>query len=145
MHPEFDEAIVDAGAVPPLVELVRDGAPDAQEGRARALLNLAEFSDGHRSAIAHAGGIPPLTVLARDGTAGAREDAAQPVPVRKAKFAEIEKFERKKNGARAGARHVSWESGQLAAHTRVGRSVGKADLPSAALFMNARRCQSPCS
>ena len=75
--------IVDAGAVPPLVALVRDGAPDAQEGGTRALLNLAEFSDGHRrasehrSAIARAGGIPPLIVLARDGTAGAREDAAQ--------------------------------------------------------------------
>lgn len=75
--PEFDEAIVDAGAVPPLVALVRDGTPDAQEDGARALLNLAEFSDGLRSAIARAGGIPPLTVLARDGTAVAREDAAQ--------------------------------------------------------------------
>ena len=31
-------------------------------------------------------------------------------PVRKAKLMEIEKFGRKKNGARAGARHVSWES-----------------------------------
>ena len=45
--------------------------------------------------------------------------------VRKAKFAEIEIFERKTTGARPGARHVSWELCQLAAHTRVGRSVGQ--------------------
>ena len=50
-------------------------------------------------------------------------------PVRKAKFADIEKNERKKTGAQAGARHVSWESCQLAAHTRVGRSVGREDRP----------------
>ena len=49
--------------------------------------------------------------------------------VRKAKSAEIEKFERKKTGARTGARHVSWESCQLAAHTRVGRSAGREDRP----------------
>ena len=48
-----------------------------------------------------------------------------PHPVRKAKSAEIEKFERKKTGARTGTRHVSWESCQLAAHARVGLSVGR--------------------
>ena len=54
----------------------------------------------------------------------------QPPAVRKAKSAEIEKFERKKTCARAGARHVRWESCQLAAHTRVGRSVvGREDRP----------------
>ena len=52
-----------------------------------------------------------------------------PVAVRKAKFADIEENERKKPGAQAGARHVSWESCQLAAHTRVGRSVGRIDRP----------------
>ena len=31
--------------------------------------------------------------------------------------------------ARTGARHVSWGSCQLAAHTRVGRSVGREDQP----------------
>ena len=35
----------------------------------------------------------------------------------------------KENGARAGARHVNWESCQLAAHTRLGRSVGREDRP----------------
>ena len=49
--------------------------------------------------------------------------------MRKAKSAEIEKFERKKTGARTGARHVSWESCQLAAHTQVGLSVGREDRP----------------
>ena len=59
-----------------------------------------------------------------------RLTASFPIPpVRKAKFAEIEKFERKKTGARAGARHVSWKSFQLAAHTRVGLSVGREDRP----------------
>ena len=48
-------------------------------------------------------------------------------PVRKAKFTEIEKFGRKKNGAQAGARHVSWESCQLSAHIRLGRSVDRED------------------
>ena len=47
--------------------------------------------------------------------------------VRKENFTEIEKSGRKKYGARAGARHVSWESCQLAAHTRLGRSVGRSD------------------
>ena len=73
-------------------------------------------------------------------------------PVRKAKFAVIEKFERKKTGARAGARHVSWESCQLAAHTRVGRSVAQEDRPpqwgvvhehtplSIPVFMNINSC-----
>ena len=45
----------------------------------------------------------------------------------KAKSSEIEKFEQKKTGARTGARH--WESCQLAAHIRVGRSVGREDRP----------------
>ena len=70
--------------------------------------------------------------------------------MRKAKFTEIEKFGRKKNGARAGARHVSWGSFQLAAHTRLGRSVGREDRPpqwgvvhehtpvSIPVFMNAK-------
>ena len=50
------------------------------------------------------------------------------VPVRKAKFAEIEKFERKKNGARAGARHVSWGI-VPASRTYPGRSVGRSGRP----------------
>ena len=49
--------------------------------------------------------------------------------MRKAKSAEIVKFERKKTSARTGAWHVSWESCQLAAHTRLGRSVGREDRP----------------
>ena len=71
------------------------------------------------------------SVLQRPTTSNAPSTAGVGVwcSVRKAKFAEIEKFERKKTGARTGARHVSWESCQLAAHTRVGRSVGREDRP----------------
>ena len=56
-------------------------------------------------------------------------DLGRPGGRAKSKFTEIEKFGRKKNDTRAGARHVSWGSCQLAAHTRLGRSVGREDRP----------------
>ena len=68
----------------------------------------------------------PAHITANSKSATTKQTAQ---PVRKAKFTEIEKFGRKKNGARAGARHVSWESCQLPTHTRVGRSVGREDRP----------------
>ena len=60
-----------------------------------------------------------------------------PSPVRKAKSAEIEKFERKIASARAGARHVSWESPQL--HARLGPKSPRPnprEFLRASMFMN---------
>ena len=57
--------------------------------------------------------------------------------VRKAKSAEIEKFERKIASARAGARHVSWESPQL--HARLGPKSPRPnprEFLRASMFMN---------
>ena len=57
---------------------------------------------------------------------------AAPRAVRKAKSAEIEKFERKIASARAGARHVSWESPQL--HARL---APKSPRPNPREFLHA--------
>ena len=60
-----------------------------------------------------------------------------PSAVRKAKSAEIEKFERKIASARAGARHVSWESPQL--HARLGPKSPRPnprEFLRASMFMN---------
>jgi len=67
-----------------------------------------------------------VDVLSRAGRNVMGDDRAVSRIVRKTKSAEkTEKFERKKTGARTSARYVSWESCQLAAHTRVGRMVGR--------------------
>ncbi|KAK7234987.1 hypothetical protein SO694_00141029 [Aureococcus anophagefferens] len=60
--------IAEAGAIPPLVELLRDGSADAKSAGRAALRNLACMNAANRVLIAEAGGIPPLLVeLLRDG------------------------------------------------------------------------------
>ena len=68
-------AIAQAGGIPPLVSLARDGTEGQREQAARALGALAH-NDNNAVSIAHAGGIPPLVSLARGGTERQREDAA---------------------------------------------------------------------
>ena len=68
----------DAGAIPVLVALVRDGSPKQTESsrrRTAALYHLA-FTAQNRVAIAEAGGIPVLVALASQGTTLQKEKAA---------------------------------------------------------------------
>jgi vacuolar protein 8 len=58
-------AIAEAGGIPPLVELLRDGSANAKLAAADALHRLA-YNDANRVLIADAGGIPPLVELMRD-------------------------------------------------------------------------------
>jgi vacuolar protein 8 len=60
-------AIAEAGGIPPLVELLRDGSADAKRRAAWALCTLAYIS-ANKDLIAAAGGIPPLVELLRDGS-----------------------------------------------------------------------------
>ena len=64
-----------AGAIDPLVALLRGGSAVAKEEAAGALRNLA-CNDDNEVAIAAAGGIVPLVELTRSGTDGAKEEAA---------------------------------------------------------------------
>ncbi|KAK7230396.1 ubiquitin-protein transferase [Aureococcus anophagefferens] len=67
--------IAEAGGIPPLVELVRDGSAEAKQVAMGTLENLA-CNDANKVAIAEAGGIAPLVELLRDGSAEAKEEAA---------------------------------------------------------------------
>ena len=68
--------IAAAGAIPPLVELLRDGSADAKRWAARALGCIAYYDDANKVLIAEAGAIPPLVELLRDGSADAKWWAA---------------------------------------------------------------------
>ena len=63
--------IAEAGGIPPLVALLRDGSAEAKRQAARALWSLARNNAANAVAIAEAGGIPPLVELLRDGSAEA--------------------------------------------------------------------------
>ena len=64
-------AIGEAGGIPPLVELLRDGSIAAKTAAARALGNLAYAIDNNKVLLVEAGGVPPLVQLLRDGSAQA--------------------------------------------------------------------------
>ena len=70
----------EAGGIPPIVELLRDGSADAKQQAARAIGHLA-FGNAaaNKVAIAEHGGIPPLVELLRDGSADAKEQAARAI------------------------------------------------------------------
>ena len=59
--------IGEAGGVPPLVELLRDGRPAAKTEAVWALFNLARNNDANAVAIAAAVGLEALVQLARRG------------------------------------------------------------------------------
>ena len=61
--------IAEAGGIPLLVQLLREGSADAKLQAAWALYNIAHDHDANRVLIAEAGGIPPLVHLMRDGSA----------------------------------------------------------------------------
>ncbi|CAK8990190.1 unnamed protein product, partial [Durusdinium trenchii] len=63
-------AVAHAGAIHPLVQLLRDEAPSVREEAAAALGNLVFFNDetnsGNQAAIAKAGAVPFLAELLKD-------------------------------------------------------------------------------
>ena len=67
------DEIVEAGAIPALVELLTSGAPGGRVAAARALSPLA-CNDANRVAMAEAGAIAPLVALLTNGARG--QDAA---------------------------------------------------------------------
>ncbi|KAK7232264.1 hypothetical protein SO694_00030320 [Aureococcus anophagefferens] len=69
-------AIAEAGGIPLLVDLVRDGSADAKWHAARVLGAIALGNDTNRILVAEAGAIPPLVELLRDGSAVAKAEAA---------------------------------------------------------------------
>ncbi|KAH8061015.1 ubiquitin-protein transferase [Aureococcus anophagefferens] len=69
-------AIPEAGGIPPLVDLLRDGSADAQFEAAGALCSLACYDENTQALIAEAGAIPLLVDLLRHGSAESKEEAA---------------------------------------------------------------------
>ena len=68
-------AIAEAGGIPQLVALLRDGT-DAQKASAAVALCQLAVIDDNRIPIAKAGGIPLLVALVREGTDKQKEHAA---------------------------------------------------------------------
>ena len=62
-------AITEAGAIPPLVALVRNVAADGQAEAARTLGQLADNNAANQAAVVKAGGIEALVALVRSGDA----------------------------------------------------------------------------
>ena len=71
---EMQKAIVDAGAIPALLALIRTGSQLGQEHAARAIWHLAALFEVH-SIIIEAGGIPDLVQLLKMGSPRAQEMA----------------------------------------------------------------------
>ena len=69
-------AIAAAGAIEPLVALVRDGDAQGKADAAAALWYLAFGEFAIKAAIMAAGAIKPLVALVRDGDARGQENAA---------------------------------------------------------------------
>ena len=67
--------IVEAGGIPPLVDVLRDGSMGAKEEAVSALFVLAYNHDDNKVLIADAGGIPLLVELVRDGRTGSNPAA----------------------------------------------------------------------
>ena len=74
-HAANKVAIVAAGAVPPLVALLRSGSEPGKERSAGALLILAVNAE-NQVKIAAAGAIDPLLALQRNGSAEAQAISA---------------------------------------------------------------------
>jgi vacuolar protein 8 len=73
---ENKRSIVTAGAIPSLVQLLREGTNGAKEKAAGALCCLAADDTENKRSVAAAGAIRPLVQLFREGTGSAKEMAA---------------------------------------------------------------------
>jgi hypothetical protein len=69
-------AMVTAGAIPPLVELVRGGSDQGKVSAAGALYYLSNGNAANKAAIVMAGALPPLDELLRAGSDLGKEKAA---------------------------------------------------------------------
>lgn len=67
--------IVRAGIVPPLIDVLRGGFPEAQEHAAGALFSLS-LDNQNKTAIGVLGALPPLLHALRSDSEGARNDSA---------------------------------------------------------------------
>lgn len=67
--------IVRAGTIPPLINVLKSGLPEAQEHAAGALFSLA-LEDGNRMAIGVLGALPPLLHMLQSKSERGRQDAA---------------------------------------------------------------------
>ena len=72
---ETKAAIAEAGAIPPLVALLKDGG-GAKYQSAWALAALAADNPANKASIAQAGAIPPLVALVKEGGLDAKKPAA---------------------------------------------------------------------
>ncbi|OAY32649.1 U-box domain-containing protein 3 isoform X1 [Manihot esculenta] len=70
-------AIVRAGGIPPLVEIVESGSLRGKENAASALLQLCLNSPKFCSIVLQEGAVPPLVALSQSGTTRAKEKAQQ--------------------------------------------------------------------
>ncbi|GER35178.1 RING/U-box superfamily protein with ARM repeat domain [Striga asiatica] len=68
-------AIVNSGAIPDIVAVLRSGSPEARENAAAALFSLSA-ADENKVAIGAAGAVAALVDLLRTGTPRGRKDAA---------------------------------------------------------------------
>ena len=71
----MQEAILEADGVPPLLHLLRNGSPLAQEHAARAIWHLCELTS-NQQAVVDCGVIVELVALSKGGTAKAQQFAA---------------------------------------------------------------------
>lgn len=67
--------IVRSGIVPPLIDVLKGGSPEAQEHAAGALFSLA-LDDGNKTAIGVLGALPPLMHMMRSENERTRHDSA---------------------------------------------------------------------
>ncbi|KAG6382644.1 hypothetical protein SASPL_157674 [Salvia splendens] len=69
------EAIIEEGGIPALVESIEDGSNKGKEFAVLTLLQLCADSVRNRGLLVREGGIPPLVALSQNGTAKAKHKA----------------------------------------------------------------------
>lgn len=75
-HHEHIGALFKAGAIAPLVDLLKSGSTKAQQSAASALHALLVDKPRHQAAMVDAGGVRPLVSLLKTGSAKVQEEAA---------------------------------------------------------------------
>ena len=73
-HREHADEVFKAGAVKPLVELLKIGTAEAQANGSGALAAIATKKPKHQKAIVDSGGVVPLVALMKTGSAKVQEE-----------------------------------------------------------------------
>jgi len=76
LNRECKAELAEFGAIPALVKLSKEGAPELQGAAAAALANMVSRSPDNQAALADAGAIPPLVNIVKKGLKEARGWAA---------------------------------------------------------------------